>query len=486
MYRLKLYTTYTLDRVKKINSIDTLFNFSIWLCKGLIQVIKLEKNKNKKQEYKLTNNISIIGELSKSIFKNINIGYDSTLLNNTIIADSYVSNNNEKYYTDLINNHRIQIPAIDILKNNPISWKYNVDVNSSAYWSPDLSNNFLSRLHHINYDPLQNNVQYNVNTILELSARGFVVYITKESLELKSYLGSYLYDMMRNKDIINYNLDQRELCSIKTRREVLKTHSLYGKLLQLSEISGLNIYKLPTVSIILATKRPDYIKRIIDMINLQTYPNIEVVIALHGDNFTKSYMIDTSNIKFSTIITSVDSDVSLGGALQKVTDLSHGELITKIDDDDLYDTDHIWDLVLAYQYSSAELVSKVVKYYYFTGKRDFMAGCMGMAEYYSIYAIGSSLLLPKKILDSVGGWPNLNHTEETVLSKNIRKAGGRIYRTHGSGYVYMRYENKNHMHTSSFQNKSIDKMEYIPPASLEELGFSDEFINKFAYSELFI
>ena len=479
MYRLKLYLIYAISRINNINSLFAFITYVIWVYRGIIQAITLERNKTNKKDniYIFTRNIIMNDEIINKLFKNISIAHDSTLSDNIIITDSYILDNNVKYNMNLSNYVNYRVNTIDILNNNPIGWKYKVNLQRNILWNSKQSNDFLSGFHHINYYPFHYNAIYNINKLLELSARGFVVYITNDSLDLKLYLGSYLYDMMRNKDIINYDLEQRELHSINVRREVLKRHSLYARLLDLSELSESNIYNLPTVSIILATKRSYYIQRIIDMINLQTYPNIELIVALHGDDFDDPYIFNT---EFPTIFTTVNSNISLGGVLQKATELSHGELIAKMDDDDLYDIDHIWDLVLAYQYSYADLVSKVVKYYYFEETKNFMVGCIGMSEYDSIYALGPSLLLSKNTLYGVGGWPDLNHKEEIELSKNIRKLGGRIYRTHGYGYVYMRYQNKMHSHSSNLHdNKLIKSLKYLPITSLKEVGFSDRFINKF-------
>ena len=54
----------------------------------------------------------------------------------------------------------------------------------------------------------------------------------------------------------------------------------------------------------------------------------------------------------------VDGELTLGDALNAGVEASSGELVTKMDDDDYYSTEHLWDLVLALEYSGADLVGK--------------------------------------------------------------------------------------------------------------------------------
>ena len=49
-------------------------------------------------------------------------------------------------------------------------------------------------------------------------------------------------------------------------------------------------------------------------------------------------------------------DIGLLGA--EATRVAQGTLLTKVDDDDLYGPEHVWDLVLARCYSGAAVVGK--------------------------------------------------------------------------------------------------------------------------------
>ena len=215
------------------------------------------------------------------------------------------------------------------------------------------------------------------------------------------------------------------------------------------------------------------------MIDLQTYPNREVILALHGEDFEDEY-----EMKSPGRVVNVSSSESLGNALQRATVMARGELIAKMDDDDLYDIEHIWDLVLAYQYSSARLVSKTAKYYYFADSKEFRVGSVGMSEAYNRYAIGPTLLIDRRTLDGVGGWPDLHHGEELALSRKVRRSGHRVYRTHGLGYICMRY-GAYHEHASIQRHNEFDLHLVRTNTTLRKMGFSELFLGLVEHERFF-
>ena len=60
----------------------------------------------------------------------------------------------------------------------------------------------------------------------------------------------------------------------------------------------------------------------------------------------------------------VDGELTLGDALNAGVETANGELVTKMDDDDYYSIEHLWDLVLALEYSGADLVGKGAEFVY--------------------------------------------------------------------------------------------------------------------------
>ena len=368
----------------------------------------------------------------------------------------------------------LHVPIVDMLEHNPSSgWEYHVKADDICDGIGPHA--FDSRFHHVEYVPDDKTpLMEQTRCLLQLAARGMPVHIKEDCPELEGYLNRKIYSLMRNKDIVKCNLEERELHSVLIRREVLRNHGLYGRLHRMSVALSSDFYQLPTVSIIVATKRPEFVGRIIRMIDLQTYPNVEVILALHGEDFEHGYDISTPNH-----IINISSRESLGNALRYATDLAKGDLIAKMDDDDIYDIEHIWDLVLAYQYSSARLVSKTCKYHYLVDSKELKVRSAGMSEIPIIHSLGAILLIDRNTLYRAGGWSDVHHGEDLALSKSVRKMGRKIYRTHGYGYICMRYDrcDSNHEHTSRLSDHAFDVHLDMTNISLKKMGFSDAFLN---------
>lgn len=85
---------------------------------------------------------------------------------------------------------------------------------------------------------------------------------------------------------------------------------------------------------------------------------------------------------FAIQTVSVPEERCLGDVLNHALAAAQGSLIAKFDDDDLYGADHLWDLVLASEYSGAALVGKVSEYVYLAGADCTIRRFAGFAERY--------------------------------------------------------------------------------------------------------
>lgn len=81
-----------------------------------------------------------------------------------------------------------------------------------------------------------------------------------------------------------------------------------------------------------------------------------------------------------------------------------GTLLTKMDDD-VYEVDHLWDLVLAREYSGVQLVGKRLEFVYLAASDRTLRWFNGGGERYQTSALaGGTLLIARDGLDRCGGW----------------------------------------------------------------------------------
>jgi len=135
----------------------------------------------------------------------------------------------------------------------------------------------------------------------------------------------------------------------------------------------------------------------------------------------------------------MDASTTLGEALGIVTGRARGSLVAKIDDDDIYGPEHIWDLVIARALSGATVVGKAAEFVLLdqmgiTVRRGGMA-----SDAFNRVVAGGTILLPRGELESLGGWRPVRSGVDRALLDRVLQGGGSVYRTWPTGFIYRRH-----------------------------------------------
>ena len=277
-----------------------------------------------------------------------------------------------------------------------------------------------------------------------LAGAGVVVHIDAPDPQLAETLGPALHDLMASDDVAGADAHRREQLSIEMRRCALRDHSLRSRARQVLSAAGVSA-RPPEVSILAPTRRPDRVADVISTAARQTYPRLELVLALHGDGFDSDAEIEelAGELGDPLQIVRVDSTENLGGVLRAAAEAAGGSLLTKMDDDDYYGAEHLWDLVLAHEYSRAELIGKSAEYVYLerlnTTVRDQNRQRFSERYIPFVGVSGGVLMISRHDLEAAGGWRRVPRRVDIALAHDVTLAGGRIYWTHGAGYLRVRH-----------------------------------------------
>ncbi len=277
-----------------------------------------------------------------------------------------------------------------------------------------------------------------------LAGAGVVVRIDAPDPQLAETLGPALHDLMASDDVAGADAHRREQLSIEMRRCALRDHSLRSRARQVLSAAGVSA-RPPEVSILAPTRRPDRVADVISTAARQTYPRLELVLALHGDGFDSDAEIEelAGELGHPLQIVRVDSTENLGGVLRAAAEAAGGSLLTKMDDDDYYGAEHLWDLVLAHEYSRAELIGKSAEYVYLerlnTTVRDQNRQRFSERYIPFVGVSGGVLMISRHDLEAAGGWRRVPRRVDIALAHDVTLAGGRIYWTHGAGYLRVRH-----------------------------------------------
>ncbi|REF36672.1 glycosyltransferase family A protein [Thermasporomyces composti] len=197
---------------------------------------------------------------------------------------------------------------------------------------------------------------------------------------------------------------------------------------------------LPTVSVLIASKRPTDVMTCVRDLAAQTYPTFEVLLGTHGYTLDEATVADLrAHLPVPLRVVDVPADRTLGEVLGTLSRRADGELLAKVDDDDRYGPDHLTDLVVATRTSGADLVAKAARFVHLVGEGTTVDRTWAAVEAYDVTPAGGTMLLSRGVLQAAGGWSTSPRHVDADLLARVRSIGGTIYRTHGLGYVYVRH-----------------------------------------------
>ena len=215
-----------------------------------------------------------------------------------------------------------------------------------------------------------------------------------------------------------------DVAAVRQRRQVLRTR------LDAAPTT-------PTVSILLATRRPRLLDAVAGMIRAQTYRDVEVVVAIHGGGTGALPAPDLGDLPVRVI--TAPGDRSLGHALRLAADAASGELLTKMDDDDHYGPDHLLDLLIAREVSGAPVVGKSSTVVHVEALDTTVRRVIGVPETPVHRVAGGTILVGADELRSLGGWADVSRAVDSALMAAATDADAMIYRPHDIGYLYVRH-----------------------------------------------
>lgn len=157
------------------------------------------------------------------------------------------------------------------------------------------------------------------------------------------------------------------------RREIYKNHTYTHRLQTIFKFTGIQSSweeNLP-VTVITPTKRPHLFQACMDNYDAQTYPNKEWIVVVNKNDAHLSTIRALTGNRADIRIEVVHQEKNIGSCLNYGASLGKGNLWFKMDDDDFYGPNYLWDMVLAWKTSRADLIGKPPAYIYFE-KNDVM------------------------------------------------------------------------------------------------------------------
>jgi GT2 family glycosyltransferase len=231
-------------------------------------------------------------------------------------------------------------------------------------------------------------------------------------------------------------------------REVFDKHLFSHRVDQILQMLGRPAQpRSRSISVVLPTNRASQIEHAISSVAKQIHRPLQLIMVLHGLDIDPVVVADKARMAGITDVTVLPAapELSLGACMNLGIAAAEGELIAKMDDDNLYGEHYLSDLVRAFDYSDAELVGKGAHYAYFEGRNTTMLRLPGLEHRYSFLVQGGTFLGTAGMFRSYG-FPDLTRGEDTHLVRRLKEDGVKIYSADRFNFVYWRSADAS-MHT---------------------------------------
>lgn len=229
---------------------------------------------------------------------------------------------------------------------------------------------------------------------------------------------------------------RREEHSLVVRRAAFDHHSTLAWRSALASRAGVRHVGLPPVSALLATRRPEMLDFALRQVARQRGAEVELVLAAHGFEPDREAVRRALGDRPHQVLT-FDSTDFFGDVLTAAARAASSEVLLKIDDDDWYAPDAFHDLLMARRFSGADVVGMPSEFVYLH-RDDLTVRRKHPSEIFARFVAGGTLLMDRGLLRSLGDFRRVRKFVDAQLLAGVEAAGGRIYRTHGLGYVLRR------------------------------------------------
>lgn len=230
-------------------------------------------------------------------------------------------------------------------------------------------------------------------------------------------------------------------------REIMLKHTYEHRSAQIEEAIGIfKEKKHDLVTIAAVTNRPEFIDRLAQNIRQQSHERLELVFVL--ENYSKDQIheleekLKLDGRSYNDIKIIVDeSDSTLGARLNKVIEVSKGDYLVKMDDDDFYFPNYIQDMLIPFSYGDYGIVGKKEIFIYLEEQDKTIIRYKNERHKETDFVAGATLVISRKALDQIQ-FGNKNKGEDSSLLEQAKEKGIKVYSADPFNFIVWRGKNK--------------------------------------------
>lgn len=193
----------------------------------------------------------------------------------------------------------------------------------------------------------------------------------------------------------------------------------------------------PSVSAIISTIRAGQLDHVVNYLAAQQGIEVQALLGAHRWQPTAAQLAEALERGVHLEVVPLDDHWTLGECLNALKARADGDLVSKMDDDDLYGTHYLADLWAAHEFSGADLVGKAGRFVYLKASdQTLLVRSWGWHKFVPFVA-GPTLTMTREIARTVD-FEARSTGEDTQFLKDASAAGALVYASDPYNFVQWR------------------------------------------------
>ena len=230
------------------------------------------------------------------------------------------------------------------------------------------------------------------------------------------------------------------------QRRIWAGHTYGHRVDDVLSAAGLGVHqrRRPTVTALVSTNRPHQLEHVLRTLAAQKDVYLQVALLGHGfePGAGTHDLARDLGLEHVTLLHAPASD-PLGTCLNRLVEAAEGDIVAKIDDDDLYGPHYLSDQLHALDYSGAQVVGKQAHHMYLEAQDLTMVRFPDREHRYTDLVMGPTIVAAHEVAVAHPFAP-VGRGEDTGFLRDVVSAGGRCYSADRWNFVQMRHTSVPH------------------------------------------
>ena len=207
--------------------------------------------------------------------------------------------------------------------------------------------------------------------------------------------------------------------------------------------SGSSAARLPSVSALVSTNRPQQLDHVLATVAAQRGVDVELVLLTHGFEPPAELAGQAADLGLRLTLLTEPAETTLGGCLNRLVAAASGDVVAKMDDDDLYGADYLRDQLHALDYSGASVVGKQAHHMYLEALDATILRFPEREHRFTDLVMGPTIVTHRDVA-LAHPFADVWRGEDTGFLRDVVASGLAVYSADRFNFVQMRHTSVRH------------------------------------------